>query len=267
VQRSSLRRPAVAARRERTYPPPTAARSTDPEIYAALTAAGVAPTVVSAFDVTPAHVEAHDLVIAAGGDGTVLRAAAAVRQGSRTPLIGVNTDPLFSTGALCAAAVEAPAQPALPRARRAGAAPGAVAGAAAAGAGSFAECLERLRAGAFSWRLRRRLRLEVGREERRVAHQELTFLLFSTRRMVRTTTLSPSAVARRIMRSLIFSHLLSSSSSPRRVVREWCIECSNGASRRVTATARRGGRLASPLRDDQNGPSWSRSASSSPLSN
>jgi hypothetical protein len=82
-----------------------------------------------------------------------------------------------------------------------------VAGAAAAGAGSFAECLERLRAGAFSWRLRRRLRLEVGREERRVAHQEMASLLFSTRRMVRTTTLSPSAVARRIMRSLIFSHL------------------------------------------------------------
>lgn len=40
-----------------------------------------------------------DLVVAAGGDGTFLTAAAAITDA--TPVIGINTDPVGSEGHLC----------------------------------------------------------------------------------------------------------------------------------------------------------------------
>ena len=48
-------------------------------------------TSVGRDEVTPAHAESADLVVAIGGDGTTLMSAMAIR--GTTPLLGINSDP------------------------------------------------------------------------------------------------------------------------------------------------------------------------------
>jgi len=123
-------------------------RSSDAHAFAfrnltsALDRAGVAFDVVAGTDVGPADVEGVDAIVTAGGDGTFLRAAAAVVAGDDTPIIGVNTDPMFSTGALCAVALYSNAT-----------------------TPSFDVALERLSAGDFRWQPRRRLEVKLVGED------------------------------------------------------------------------------------------------------
>ncbi|VDO56747.1 unnamed protein product [Haemonchus placei] len=68
------------------------------EILARLEEAHIMTQVVSR-QTLPTAVQWADLVVSAGGDGTFLTAAAAVTD--KTPVIGINTDPVGSEGHLC----------------------------------------------------------------------------------------------------------------------------------------------------------------------
>ena len=89
------------------------------EITRALEAVGADVTVVDAHELDRERIAAggFDLLLAAGGGGPVLRAAACIPRAAPAaargapprhalPLVGVNTDPLFSTGALCATSID-----------------------------------------------------------------------------------------------------------------------------------------------------------------
>jgi NAD+ kinase len=66
------------------------------QVLRVLEARGFAPEVVSRPSVT--HVEAADLVITVGGDGTFLRSAL---RNTDTPMVGINSSPTFSVGHYC----------------------------------------------------------------------------------------------------------------------------------------------------------------------
>ncbi len=74
----------------------------------------------------------YDAIFAAGGDGTFLKAASEIFT-MDVPLIGVNTDPTTSKGALCSVASSA----------------------------HFGACLDRLATGAFEWSLKSRIRVSL----------------------------------------------------------------------------------------------------------
>lgn len=69
-------------------------------VYKTLEGLGIKPWIVSGAE-TAFNAENADLVIALGGDGTLLSASHHV--GSKPPLLGINSDPVFSRGHFCAA--------------------------------------------------------------------------------------------------------------------------------------------------------------------
>ena len=82
----------------------------------------------------PQPYEKYDAVFAAGGDGTFLKAASEIFT-STVPLIGINTDPNASMGALCAIQ----------------------------SAGHFGACLDRLEQGDFDYQTRSRIRVSLSK--------------------------------------------------------------------------------------------------------
>jgi NAD+ kinase len=80
----------------------------------------------------PESYQNYDAIISAGGDGTFLKAASEMYT-SEIPLIGVNTDPNHSKGALCTVDSSA----------------------------NFRRCLEQMQHGAFDWRTHSRLRVQL----------------------------------------------------------------------------------------------------------
>jgi NAD+ kinase len=104
-----------------------------------LKSAGVDCEVIKTADLTPSHLEGIDVAFAAGGDGTVLALAQMINS-PHLPVIGVNTDPDRSKGALCSIRMHSY----IPQS-----------------CGSFAELLRRLESGDFDWKLRNRMRVRI----------------------------------------------------------------------------------------------------------
>lgn len=125
--------------------------------------------VVQAQGLTPAHLEGVDAVLTAGGDGTVLEAAACIGS-SELPVISVNTDPVLSTGFLCAAKIT----PSLCFKR---------------------DVMDRLRDGEFEWLMRSRIRIRLNQRESYLPRLALNEMLMAdsdpSRPTVHETTTSP----------------------------------------------------------------------------
>eukprot|EP00941_MAST-03F_sp_MAST-3F-sp1_P000586 g586.t1 len=101
--------------------------------------AGVECRVVRTSDLTQEDVKDIDVAFAAGGDGTLLALAQQIDSPS-LPVIGVNTDPDRSKGALCSIRMHSY----VPQS-----------------CGTFAELLRKLEAGEFKWKLRNRLTVRI----------------------------------------------------------------------------------------------------------
>ncbi|TRY79665.1 hypothetical protein TCAL_07301 [Tigriopus californicus] len=120
-------------------------KRTESQLIQALEDQGIETKICQRFEYTDSAVKWADIIFSAGGDGTFLMAASKLNH-HRKPLVGINTDPQRSEGYLC-----------LPKYF----------------SDHVGEAVEKIGIGAFSWFLRKRLRITLIGDRDKISEKAL----------------------------------------------------------------------------------------------